>query len=147
MISVQDKPIRICRQVGLNVSKESQSRTSATLFKCSRCKQLKAHVSRTSTGYGRNSEDKIFCFACCGELDKEQMIKDGKIMLYYSNGKIINWPGSLSFSAHWSQDSRHNFAGTRTDFRFIGPDGAIWSGYQIGKFNQVAHCRRTKSKR
>ena len=103
--------------------------------------------SGCSTGYGKDSHGKTFCFACCAKLDKEQMIKTGKIILYLcGDGRITNWPGTLVFKQLGSKRGYHNIAGTRLDTWFYGPDGYLWHGVQYGRNTQLLHCKRTKQR-
>lgn len=123
-----------------------------------------------SLGYGVDrTTGRTLCYACCGELDRQQMITEGRITLYLSgtkcwNGwgtppddpelmKITNWPGTLRFviagptAVH---KGRHNIARTRTDVWFRGPDSsghntATWHGVQYGDNTQLIHCKRVKS--
>lgn len=118
-------------------------------FICSRCQQEVTHESDFSTGYGINDKGEKSCFACCGDIDRDHMVRDGKTTLYLTNNPagtstLSNWPGTLLFPLTHKWTGRHNFGGKVTYFRFIGPDKAIWSGRQMGAQNEIAHCRRTK---
>ena len=97
-----------------------------------------------TTGYGTDSDGKTACYACCAEKDKERMIQTGRAVLYLSNRKITNWPGSLSFDVSHISKGRHNIARTRYDAWFTGPDGKNWHAVQYGDMTQIAHCRRVK---
>lgn len=110
--------------------------------------------------YGENENGSIFCDMCCGQLDREAMIRDGRITLYLSwpseprpyrtpgtisvDGKLTNWPGTLSFLIRLVKIGRHNFAGRRFDVWFTGPDGKDWHGTQYGDNTQLCHCHRIK---
>ena len=76
------------------------------------------------------------------------MINTGKATLYYTKQgdawTVTDWPGRLSFPALGRKTSWHNIGRERVDFWFVGPDGFVWHGYQIGDWNQIAHCKRTK---
>ena len=74
------------------------------------------------------------------------MTEHGRIMLYLSNGEVMNWPGTLRFPAH-VRKGRHNIAGSRYDVWFAGPDGFQWHGVQYGDNTQICHCKRTKQVR
>lgn len=124
-------------------------------FYCSQCKEEKPRQTIGGTGYAIKGNGHKICYQCCAIIDRQEMIEEGKIVLYHmpadgskpwNHGKITNWPGTLSFPVSGSSKSFHNFAGKdgRTDFWFKGPDGHIWHGYQIGHYNQIAHCKRTK---
>lgn len=80
--------------------------------------------------------------------DSQYMINDGKAILYHvkKDGYWVVTSGNntLSFPVRKQKRSWHNFGRWRYDFWFIGPDKALWHGYQIGDNNQVAHCKRTK---
>lgn len=103
-----------------------------------------------TTGYGTTPDGRRHCYECIATMDKNRMIWDGKITLYFVKRDekhfVTNWPGSLEFPVLNVKTSFHNMAGRngRTDFWFKGPDGKTWHGYQIGQYNQIAHCKRTK---
>lgn len=99
-----------------------------------------------TTGYGTMPDGKIACFDCCAIEDKKRMVADGKIDLYWHNHIVSNWPGTLTFTPTGYRKGSHNIAGTREDFWFVGPDGFIWHGVQMGGFNEIAHCKRTKER-
>lgn len=117
-----------------------------TTFTCSTCHKTITHEHDFTTGYGTDSGGNKHCFACCGELDRQVMIQDGRIALYLVDDekRVTNWPGTLSFTVLGLRQSRHNIGGRRVDFWFHGPDGHVWHGYQIGQWNQLARCKRTK---
>jgi hypothetical protein len=121
------------------------------------CGHPPSEHSEHTTGYGIDKDSKTHCWSCCAEQDKAQMIKDGKTMLYltyrhegkiafgeYFDGKVGNWPGTLSFPCRIRKGS-HNMARTRYDLWFTGPDGKQWHGVQYGENTQIAHCKRVKS--
>lgn len=60
------------------------------------------------------------------------------------DNRVTNWPGSLSFRTGYIRKGRHNFAGTRYDTWFTGPDEKTWHAVQYGENTQIAHCRRVK---
>lgn len=76
----------------------------------------------------------------------EEMCKTGTAYLYLSerDGQhyVTNWRGTLEAKVN-VKVSRHNFGGVRRDFWFA-LCGRVWHGYQIGYWNQVAYCRKTK---
>lgn len=96
-----------------------------------------------TTGYGVTSEGKKHCYECCGKADQESMRKNNRITLYFSNGQVVNWPGSMSIQPTYISTGRHNFAGIRTDvwFRF---EGSRWHGVQYGRYTEILHCRKLK---
>lgn len=127
-----------------------------------------------TTGYGcsfnphTNKYDLKFCFVCCGERDKQAMIETGhskNLPLYLSheslpisngmeinkryirqNFRVSNWCGTLVFpvKVHWTGNYNWYHVGKVDFIRFIGPDGAVWSGKSMGGFTQIVHCKRTK---
>ena len=125
-----------------------------TPFICDCGHEESPHESITS-GYGKDENGKTFCYACCAERDKAQMIRDGKTSLYltheafyplhgnYTDGTIQNWPNNLTFPCRVKK-GQHNIAGSRYDAWFIGPDGNKWHGVQYGEWTQIIHCKRMK---
>ena len=131
---------------------------------CSRCNALCVPTEST-TGYGYNRQHEPICFACCGELDRADMIETGKATLYLTigpgwqgcgnvgpintdYGHISNWPGTLRFPLYHSPKvGKHNLAGKRYDVWFkVQNNGKAeqWHGVQYGDNTQIAHCRRVK---
>lgn len=103
-------------------------------------------------GYGTDNDGNRNCYECCGTRDREQMIRDGKTILYLSYNehanspvattwKITNWPRSLIFPVKSISFGRHNIARTRTDVWFMA-DGREWHGVQYGEDTQLLHCKR-----
>lgn len=130
-----------------------------TTFYCARCRQDKPLKTEGGTGYGEYNGQK-HCYDCCAEFDKETMTSEGKITLYLTcepshfmkrehgrktEGKVSNWPGTLSFRAYTTV-GKHNIAGTRYDVWFTDHTGAKWYGVTYGENTQICHCRRLKSK-
>lgn len=123
-------------------------------FTCNICGITKQPDSQFTTGYGRDKHDNKVCYLCCADQDKKQMMDEGKITLYLTESKsplqgmkpeyVSNWPGTLRFPVYHSRKGRHNFARTRTDVWFQGPDGNEWWGVLYGEHTQLIHCRRTK---
>ena len=111
---------------------------------CVDCGFKTVHHSDFTTGYGIDANNRHVCFECCGKRDAQTMREKGKYMLYYSSGKITNWPGTLSFTPYFSRESQHNIGGKRIDFWFMF-EGRVWHGYQIGRWNEIAHVRQTKA--
>ena len=116
-------------------------------FICSECGREKPVQKQGGTGYAVNPEkgEKI-CYECCCWQDRDHMMKTGKITLYLSAGHVVNWPGTLSFPVTESRRGRHNFARTRTDVWFRGPDGFMWHGVNYGSGSQICRCKRTKER-
>lgn len=105
------------------------------------------HESFTS-GFGV-MDGKRYCYDCIAKMDRQTMMETGtseSLPLYLvDNNKVTNWPASLSFPLYGSaRKGKHNIAGSRYDFDFIGPDGFIWHGAVVGEWTQIAHCKRTK---
>lgn len=106
--------------------------------------------SDCTTGYGM-IKGKTHCFECCAEIDRKQMLEDGKATLYltssgaglFSDGAVSNWPGTLKFNCRVKK-GRHNIARIRYDAWFVGPNGESWHGVQYGENTQIIHCRRLK---
>lgn len=127
------------------------------------------HTSLTM-GYGQDDEGNRYCYPCCGERDRERMVRDGKATLYWTGcsyqrtakpgrwelprfnfgerdcGEVANWCESLRFIVVELRHSFHNLAGKRYDVWFIGPDGKRWHGVQYGENTQLVHCKRVKGK-
>jgi len=95
------------------------------------------------TGYGKDSEGKRYCYACCAQRDREQMARDGRITLYLTGSTLSNWPGTLNFTVQKVRVGRHNMAGKRYDVWFK-VDGEQWHGVQYGDNTQLCHCKRSK---
>ena len=106
-----------------------------------------------AAGYGVMPEtgEKV-CFACCGELDKQQLLnaKAGDKFCMYLTGNtqhgyyVSNWPGSFNIRVY-PRKGRHNIAGVRYDFWFEFGNNAF-HGVQYGDNTQVAHIRCLKNK-
>ena len=148
-------PLKKCGDWNLYMNKTG---LRPTKFYCHICKR-NCDVPTThscTTGYAIDKDNSLVCYQCAAEGDKQQMIRDGRMQLYLSQDKeaqkgtmtiykVTNWPGSLEFKVPFAKEGKHNFARTRTDFWFRGPDDFIWHGFQIGNNNQVAYCKRTKA--
>ena len=118
-------------------------------MQCSRCGQEIVNPSNSfGTGYAKDKDGRMFCYACCGKLDKEHMLKHGVIILYLTrkDGQdiVCNWPNTLSFPAVVTQ-GKHNIAGTQAHAYFIGPDGKLWHGRQYGRGSELCRCKRLKT--
>lgn len=116
-----------------------------TTFVCSVCNQEKSIQKTGGIGYGYNHSNDKICYACCGELDKKEMVEKGKTTLYLTDKAITNWPNSLSFPISYRKTGRHNFAGKRYDVWFTGPDKKNWHGVTFGDNTQICHCKRVNS--
>ena len=93
--------------------------------------------------YGTWEDGRRLCYACCGDMDRQYMRDNGRIILYLADGNVTNWPGTLSLPVMRQRKGRHNMAGVRYDvwFRF---EGESWHGTQYGDFTQIVHCKRIK---
>lgn len=126
--------------------------TKTSTFHCVRCdKDVTTEHYEFTTGYGLDKDGGKVCYACCADWDKADMIEHGKTMLYLTKndaGKwiVTNWPASLVFPVAVTWTGKHNWycVGEVRFVRFVGPDGAVWTGKQIGDYNEVCHCKRTK---
>jgi hypothetical protein len=155
---------------------ETNTETTTAPIICARCGDgCKRAEGSISTGYAVTDNDDRICYNCCAKDDAAYMTEHGKWTGYFTFKEIplspnhgpqmrldhgnryefvcreytiTNWPGSLSFTClHNIRVSKTNWGDTRHDFWFWGPDGHKWHGKQIGDFNQIAHCRRTKERR
>lgn len=103
--------------------------------------------SDITTGYGTDHSGKTHCYDCIARLDRETLTTTGhskNLPLYWDGKTITNWPGSLRFHPRYVRKGRHNIAGERIDVWFDGPDGFVWHGYNLGRYNQILHAKRTK---
>ena len=104
------------------------------------------------------------CYACCAAEDRRAMLETGRATLYltilpgssevgmmnrkafhgwnYADGKVTNWPGSLSLACRVKRGN-HNMAGRRYDVWFT-LEGQPWHGTQYGDNTQIVHCHRVK---
>jgi hypothetical protein len=101
------------------------------------------------TGYGLDAHGKTRCYACCADVDRAEMLKSSRAVLYFHNQQITNWPGSLRFDAFNITRSEGRAFGCRYEIvtgRFRGPDGSLWAFRNAGD-NQIARCRRLKDPR
>lgn len=127
-------------------------------FTCANCGEEKVHVNPGGcggTGYGIDNDGNKVCYACCGERDRNDMIATGRAVLYltaatgatgaWRNYVVSNWPGTLNIPVAWSRSGSHNWACSRKDVWFAGPDGYEWHGVCYGD-SQLCRCRRTKRK-
>lgn len=120
-----------------------------TLCDCGHAPSVKPNAGSGGTGYGVWTDGLTYCYDCCAKNERQAMIDTGKATLYHvkrDDGKwaVTDWPGRLSFPVLGQKKSWHNIGRKRVDLWFVGPDDHIWHGYQIGDWNQIAHCKRTK---
>ena len=103
-----------------------------------------------TTGYGvEPGTGKKFCHECCAQWEREQMINTGRAALYYDekNHTVTDWPGQLRFNLCVEWAGSHNWWCIKNVvfMRFIGPDGAVWTGKHFNSgYNQIVYCKRTK---
>jgi len=103
------------------------------------------------TGYATTNDGAIICYACCAKRDYATMLHAGdsrSLPLYWdpNTREVTNWPGSLRYKVALTdiKTGRHNIGRSRTDVWFAPGDGYIWHGVQIGDWNTVCHCKRTR---
>ena len=132
-----------------------------TAFHSDNCKRQLPITPGLTTGYGRNSDNELYCFRCCGESDREYMENHNRVTLYlttlpgtirrYGSGltefkqfEVGNWPGTMLFRTFDHSHGRHNIAGSRVDVWFLDHTGRRWWGVQYGELTQLCHCRKLK---
>jgi hypothetical protein len=127
-------------------------------FACFRCREVKPLQESGGTGFATDAAGNLICYACCADVDREDMTRTGKATLYltekrregcrteapYTVWEVTNWPGSLRFACGTPRKGSHNMARTRRDIWFRGPDGKEWHGVQYGENTQIVHCKRVK---
>ena len=115
-------------------------------FYCSHCKSTLPRPTGTGgTGYAVKRNGHKVCYACCADVDRKFMVKHGENWMYLSDGKLTNWPGTLTFKPFESWSTGHNWYGvTQRYVRFNGPDGYVWTGRQVGENSDCCRVRRTK---
>lgn len=97
-----------------------------------------------TTGYARDDRNRVVCYTCCADLDRQWMSEKGQITLYLSgDDKVTNWPGSLCFPAVVFE-GKHNWRGVKQLYAyFVGPDDQPWYGRCVtGGFTEIVRCRR-----
>lgn len=121
-------------------------------FTCHRCGKVYP-VLPIAPGYGKDDQDNKICYACCGEIDKDNMkawesytlyltseLEDGGKKKWYAS----NWPGTLRLPIHHEPvRGRHNWCGVRYDVWFKCNDEE-WHGTQFGDNTQILHCKKLK---
>ena len=94
------------------------------------------------TGYARDKDDHVICYACCAWLDVFAMLacKPGErftgAALYVTSGdgsawSVTNWPGTLKMWVTGEGGTSHvpfTFRGKKRRVYFVGPHGSSWSG-------------------
>ena len=141
-------------------------------FHCDMCgRNLPTGGNGCGTGYGKDADDNVICYRCCGILDLDEMAaaKPGERVTFYltfhragdpphmrlhpypgrpswivGQGYISNWPGSFRFEVKNIKVSWHNIARVRYDTWFQDHTGAWWWGVQYGDQTQIIHCMKLK---
>lgn len=114
------------------------------------------NVKSPTTGYGIRSRDGMrICFACCGDNDRADMIRDGKATLYLIADRkssagyaVTNWPGSLRMPCFGASPFRHPWASRHTpgvSVDFVGPDRLMWHGRNCAD-HDIIHVKRYAAK-
>lgn len=113
-------------------------------FICHQCQQEKEMQTSGGTGYARDNENNLICYACCGENDRKHLLslKVGeKTVFYLANNEVTNWPGTLRISVPRIRTGRHNIAGKRYDTWFTF-EGLKFHGVTYGDNTQIHHIKR-----
>lgn len=139
---------------------------------CERCKK-ECEPDGCSAGYAiyrHGDVEETLCFDCAAVQSKQDLIEDGstkRVTLYLTIAEplpgddsfissrdssqvvtVTDWSGRLRFKVirHWT--GQHNWYYMNhlpVHFAwFIGPDGLIWSGKNIGD-NEVLRAKRLKN--
>lgn len=108
------------------------------------CGHPESEHNAITRGYGTDKDGKKYCYQCCADQDRQEMIDTGKTYaLYLSGNKITNWPRSLVFEPYrvkeWKQPGFYTYYPVRLA-HFIGPDGRQWSIKVMGNMD----CGRAK---
>jgi len=127
------------------------------------CDKCKKEIIQEScfTGYGVNSAGEKLCYACCGELDTQELasLKLGeKMTLYLVNNNdearhnvgashieawVTNFPNTLNIPIYTLHKRKHNFAGVQ-NYVYFKFKGNFYMGRQVGNNNEL--CRITRIK-
>ena len=114
---------------------------------CSRCSTGLAgikHGCQLTPGGDMN----YFCPPCCGDIEKEFMIENGRTTLYLVSDEgdwvVQDFLGVTKFKTAPPRVGRHNLAHNRYDVWFNGPDGFLWHAVRYGDNTEICHCKRTK---
>ena len=106
-------------------------------MKCSICGN-EISGDKFSPGYAVDGKGlDIFCYPCCGRLDREELLSTGKLHGYLENDCFTNWPGTFSIPISSKKESRNNFGARRTDF-WLSFCGKKYHGVQVGDMNTCA---------
>lgn len=118
-------------------------------FTCHNCGQTKPINYAGGTGFARYlraMDDFKLCYQCCAIGDALTMAGSDSIVLYLHDGKVSNWPGTLSFVPSSITKGRHNMARFQYSVRFTA-FGNEWTGRQVGDQTEILRCRRVKGTR
>lgn len=109
------------------------------------CGHVPSEHGQYTTGYGMDEHGRRHCYECCAERDKAAMRENGRATLYFSNGVVCNWPGSLKIVPNLGgvRKSRNNWGAQRTDVWFTF-EGRMWHGVNVGD-NDILWCKRLAS--
>lgn len=142
--------------------------TEISTIACAQCsKPITPEPGSCGTGYGIDRQDRKVCYACCAENDRAEMIATGRMGLYltvpesalkreewnrvvgmqtnHPDIKVSNWPGSLAFKACARRIKGSAFGRPISGYYawFVGPDGYVWSGRNMGD-SQIIRAKRTR---
>ena len=115
------------------------------------------------TGYGKDNDDKSFCYECCGERDRQELrdMKPGDRTIHYlcvdlddkRPGAAIgytvqNWPGTMKIKVDRSKQS--SIRNRQAALGYVGRidvwftfEGRRFHGFNMGD-NMVLRIRRIK---
>lgn len=119
---------------------------------CAKC-GARCTPTGTGTGYGRVADsDTRYCYRCCADMHRADMINDGRTVLYLTKGadgrdKVTDWTGNLTFSPSYVRHWRGwGFGGWYPCAQawFTGPDGKPWSIRVQGDM-ECGRARRLRS--
>lgn len=115
-------------------------------FTCTVCGLHKTHDDDFTTGYGRDNDDNIVCFDCCGKQDAKELkeLQPNQKFYLYLNTKektLSNWPGTLKINVNHIRVGNHNIARHRYDTWFTF-EGNSYHAVQYGDNTQIAHVRK-----
>ncbi len=76
------------------------------------------------------------------------MREQGRIVLYAGEGKLTNWPGTLTIPLPMGSTrvGRHNVARVRVDYWFTF-EGETWHGVRFGDSTDLVHCKRSAARK
>jgi DNA-directed RNA polymerase subunit RPC12/RpoP len=123
------------------------------VYTCHDCGKIEAAFDMLPSGGGASNyatwktqagEVKV-CATCSAKRTYKKMVEEGKVVLYFTLGKVSDWSGALSFPALYSEGNHNWWHVKRYDIWFRDFDGNPWYGVcMTGGSNQLANCRRVK---